>query len=104
MTSQLKNYYKPYINNLHVSGGCLDFHDRLFIPTCLRTTMLHRLHEAHPGQFAMKSLATLYIWWPKIYREIHVQGENCIECVKADKGQKIITRERLHDWNNPDDI
>ena len=47
--------------------------------------MLRRLHEAHPGQFAMKSLATQYIWWPKIYREIQVHGENCIECVKAGK-------------------
>ena len=66
----LGNYYKPYINNLHVNGGCLYFDGRLVIPACLRTTMLHRLHEAHPSQFAMKSPATLYIWWPKIYREI----------------------------------
>ena len=49
--------------------------------------MLHRLHEAHPGQFAMKILATQYIWWPEIYREIQVHGEKCIECVKA--GEKL---------------
>ena len=70
----------------------------------MRTQTLHRLHEAHPRQFAMKCLATLYIWWPKIYRDIQVHGENCIECVKADKGQKIMCRERRHDWDNPDDI
>ena len=52
--------------------------------------MLHRLHNAHPGKFAMKSLATQYIWWPKIYREIQVHGENCIECVKAGKNLKPI--------------
>ena len=86
--AQLGNYYKSFINNLHVSGGCLYFDDRLVIPACLRSTMLHRLHEAHPGQFAMESLATQYIYWPKIYREIQVHGENCIECVEAGKNLK----------------
>ena len=101
---QLGNYYKSYLNNLHVSGGCLYLDNRLVIPACLRSTMLNRIHEAHPGQFAMKSLATQYIWWPKIYREIQVYGENCIECVKADKGKKLMSRERKHDWDAPDDI
>ena len=56
--AQLGNYYKPYINNLHVNGGCLYFTDRLVIPVCLRTMMLYRLHEAHPALFVMK------IWQP----------------------------------------
>ena len=76
---QLGNYYKSYLNNLHFSGGCLYLDNRLVIPACLRSTMFHRLHEAHPGQFAKKSLATQYIWWSKIYREIQVHGENCIK-------------------------
>ena len=59
---QLGNYYKSYLNNLHVSGGCLYLEIRLVIPACQRSKMLHRLHEGHPGQFAMKSLATQYIW------------------------------------------
>ena len=88
---QLGNYYKSYLNNLHVSGGCLYLDNRLVIPACLRSTMLHRLHEAHPGQFAMKSLATQCIWWPKIYREIQVHGENCVECVKAGKNLKSLS-------------
>ena len=60
--AQLGNDYKPYLNNLHVNRGCLYFDDRLVIPACLSTTMLHRLHEAHQGQIALKSLSTLYIW------------------------------------------
>ena len=88
---QLGNYYKSYLKYLHVSGGCLYLVNRLVIPACLRSTMLHRLHEAHPGQFAMKSLATQYIWWPKIYREIHVHGDNCFECVKAGKNLKPLS-------------
>ena len=85
------NFYNSYINNLHVSGGCLYLDNRLVIPACLRSRMLHRLHEAHPGQFAMKSLATQYIWWRKIYREIQVHSENCIECVKAGKNLKPLS-------------
>ena len=88
---QLGNYYKSYMNNLQVSGGCLCLDNRLVIPACLRSTMHHRLHETHPGQFAMKSLATQYIWWPKIYREIQVHGESCIECVKAGKNLKPLS-------------
>ena len=90
--AQLENYYKPYINNLHFNGGCLYFDSRLFIPACLKTTMLHRLQEAHPGQCAMKSLETLYIWWPKFYRKVWVNGENCIECVKSGKNLKPLTK------------
>ena len=59
-----------------------------FIPACLRTRMLHRLHEEDNRQFAMKSLATLYIWWTKIYREIQFHWENCIEYVKIGKDRK----------------
>ena len=83
--TQLGNYYNPYINKLNVSAGCLYFDDGLVIPACLRSIKLHRSHEAHRGQFAMKSLAIQYIWWPKIYREIQVHGENCTECLKQVK-------------------
>ena len=55
--------------------------------------MLHRLHEALPGQFAMKSLATQYIWWSKIHRESQVHGENCIECVQAGKSLKPLANQ-----------
>ena len=88
---QLGNYYKSYLNNLHVSRGCIYLDNRLVIPACLRSTMLHRLPEAHPGQFAMKSLTTQYIWWPKIFQEIQVHCENCIECVKAGKKLKPLS-------------
>ena len=88
---QLGSYYKSYLNNLHVSGGCLYLDNRLVIPACLRSKMLHRLHEAHPGQFAIKSLATQYIWWPKIYRELQVHGENCFVSVKAGKNLKPLS-------------
>ena len=39
-TLQLGYYYKSYMNNLHVSGGCLYLDNRLVIPTCLRSTMI----------------------------------------------------------------
>ena len=45
---QLGNYYKSYMNNLHISGRCLYLDNRLVTPACLRSTMLHQLHEARP--------------------------------------------------------
>ena len=78
---------------MHVNGECLYFDGRLVIPGCLGNIMLHQLHGAHPGYFALKNLATLYIWWPKIYHEILVYGENCIECVKAGKNFKPLLKQ-----------
>ena len=126
---QLGNYYKSYLNNLHVSGGCLYLDNRLVIPACLRSTMLNRLHEAHPGQFAMKSLKII-----KCLRTVTQESLNCspfeahfgrspntiwLNLVKSpssnnldwnktllciDKGKKLMSRERRHDWDAPDDI
>ena len=36
--------------------------------------------------------------WPKFYPKIQVHGENWIECVKADKGRKLMNR---RDWDGP---
>ena len=66
------------MDNLHVSGGCFYLDNRLVIPACLRSTMLHRLHESHPGQFAMKSLATQYIFITNM-RNVEIQKKLCIE-------------------------
>ena len=37
----------------------------------------------------MKSLAE-NIWWLHLYREIHCQGKNCIQCIKTGKNLKVI--------------
>ena len=47
------------------------------------------LHETHPSQFAMKSLAE-YMWWPYIYRGIYHHGKSCSQCLKAGKNLKIL--------------
>ena len=60
------------------------------IPACLRTPIISRLQEAPSGKFAMKRLSLQYAWWPKIYREIQVHAENCIECAKAGKNLKLL--------------
>ena len=79
---------------IYTSAEDVLFDDRLVVPACLRSTLLHRLHEAHPGKFAMKSLATQHMWWPKIYREIQVHGKNRIECVKAGKNLKPLSHHK----------
>ena len=87
----IENSYKYCINNLQVTGGAF-FDGRLVIPACLRTIILQRLHEAHFGQFSMKSLATPYIWWHKIFCEILVHRENWIECEKAGKNLTLLNK------------
>ena len=70
-------------------GGCLYFDDRLVIPARRCYTGYMKLTQA---SLRLKRQATLYIWWPKIYREIQVHGESYIECVKSGKKLKPLTR------------
>ena len=47
------------------------------------------LHETHPGQFGIESLAE-YLWWPHIYREVYHHGRTCSQCLKAGKNIKVL--------------
>ena len=63
--------------------------NKLVVPATIRGTFNSMLHETHPGQFGMKSLAE-YLWWPHIYREINHHGRTCTQCLKAGKNIKVI--------------
>ena len=68
----------------------LVFNDnKLIVPAALRSPLRSLLHETHPGQFGMKSLAE-NIWWPHLYREIYHHGKNCIQCIMAGKNLKVL--------------
>ena len=61
------------------------------LPACPWITMLHRLFGCY---WSLKSLANLYIWWPKIYRETQSHGENCIKCFNAGKNLKHLSKHK----------
>ena len=59
--------------------GCNSWGSRVIMPKQGRETVLHELHEGHPGMTRMKSLARMYVWWPGIDKEI----EQCVRTWSA---------------------
>ena len=82
-------YMKNYAKDLHVKDDLLFFDNKLVVPATIRGTFNPMLHETHPGQFGMKSLAE-YLWWPHIYREIYHHGRTCSQCLKTGKNIKVL--------------
>ena len=82
-------YMKNYAKDLHVKDELLFLDNKLVVPATIRGTLNSMLHETHPGQFGMKSLAE-YLWWPHIYREIYHHGRTCSQCLKAGKNIKVL--------------
>ena len=50
-------YMKIYAKDLHVKDDLLFLDNKLFVLATIRGTFNSMLHETHPGQFGMKSLA-----------------------------------------------
>ena len=75
-------YLKNFQRDIHVKEGLFFNDNNLIVPAALRSPFLSLLHETHPGQSGIKSLAEK-IWWPHLYREIYYHGKNCIQCIKA---------------------
>ena len=82
-------YMKNYAKDLHVKDDLLFLDNKLTVPATIRGTFNSMLHDTHPGQFGMKSLAE-YLWWPHIYREIYHHGRICSQCLKAGKNIKVL--------------
>ena len=82
-------YMKIYAKDLHVKDDELFLDNKLVVPATIRGTFNSMLHETHPGQFGMKSLAE-YLFWPQIYRENYHHGRTCSQCLKAGKNNKVL--------------
>ena len=82
-------YMMNYTKDLQVKDELLFLDNKLVVPATIRGTFNSMLHETHPGQFGMKSLAD-YLWWPHIYREIYHHGRTCTQCLKAGKNIKVL--------------
>ena len=82
-------YLKNFQRDIHVKKELLFNDNKLIVPAAPRSPFLSLLHETHPGQLGLKSLAE-NIWWPQLYREIYNHGKNCIQCIKAGKNLKVI--------------
>ena len=57
--------YSSRQTDLSTLNGCLLWNNRIVIPECGRRELLNKLYQAHIGMAKMKSLAHMYLWWPK---------------------------------------
>ena len=71
---------KCSISRMTLFKGCILFQDRVFIPPSLRSTILAKFHENHPGIVAMKCLARELIWYPGLDKDIEQVVRNCQIC------------------------
>ena len=57
------NQFKPVIDELSITKGCIMYRDRVFIPETIRERVLNIIHENHPGISGMKQSARSLIWF-----------------------------------------
>ena len=60
--------------------GCILWGSQVVVPQQGCESVLQQLHEGHPGNMTMKSLARMYVWWPGIDQEIEKCVRTCHEC------------------------
>ncbi|PIK55838.1 hypothetical protein BSL78_07267 [Apostichopus japonicus] len=75
----LKQYFMKR-TEITVQNGCLLWGNRVIIPPKGRIQLLNELHETHLGGARMKSLARMFIWWPKMDNEIDDLVKQCKPC------------------------
>ena len=52
-------------SELSTLNGCILFGSRVLVPPPARNQLLLELHQGHPGISRMRSLARMYLWWPR---------------------------------------
>lgn len=82
-------------SSLSVANQCLMFGERVVVPECYRQQILQRLHQDHPGQVRMKSLARSFVYWPGIDKQIAEYVRHCEQCIAT---SKTPIRVPLHPW------
>ncbi|KRY26536.1 Uncharacterized protein T01_4021, partial [Trichinella spiralis] len=81
---ELRSYFIKR-TELSVSYGCLLWGIRTVIPMKLRSRVLMKLHETHPGRERMVSMARQFCWWPAMNKDIEMKAQSCEGCATAQK-------------------
>ena len=93
----LSNYFSRR-TELSVHEGCILWGNRVVIPPQGRTAVLQELHEGHPGMSRMKTLACMYVWWPRLDSDIEETVRQCSSC---QVNQSAPPTAPLHPWRWP---
>ena len=97
VNSSLSCYFSRS-TELSVHEGCILWGNRVVIPPQGWTAVLQELHEGHTGMSRMKSLARMYIWWPKLDVDIEEAVRHCSNC---QLNQSAPPAAPLHPWSWP---
>ncbi|MCP4341098.1 MAG: hypothetical protein GY799_19970, partial [Desulfobulbaceae bacterium] len=82
--AELKRFHDCALE-LSEKDGLLYRADRLIIPESLRTEILSRLHDGHPGIVRMKQLYRDIYYWPRGSTEVEEFVNNCHACAESGK-------------------
>ena len=85
--NKLGAYMAQFWTKAAVVKNCVLIDNKLAIPEKLRSAIFIPLHRSHPGQAAMM-VASEYIWWPFLNRQIVNVCEKCPECTLFGKNIK----------------
>ena len=72
-------------DELSVQEGCLLWGSHMVVPQKGHEQVLDLLHQCHPGQARMKSLARTLVWWPGIDADIGAKVQGCQQCQENQK-------------------
>ncbi|XP_054277998.1 uncharacterized protein K02A2.6-like [Macrosteles quadrilineatus] len=81
--SHMDDTLRPYFlrrAEISVERNCVLWGRRVIIPSPFRKEILNLLHQEHPGESRMKSLARSYVWWPKLDQNIEETVKECKIC------------------------
>ena len=76
----LSHYFKVR-SELSVVGNMLIFHNRIVIPTAMKSDMLKRIHDdGHLSLNKCRKRAQQCVWWPYISKELGNYIDRCSFC------------------------
>ena len=86
-------------DELSVQEGCLLWGSCMVVLQKGHEQVLDLLHQCHPGQARMKSLARTLVWWPGIDADIGAKVQDCQQC---QENQKSPLKTLLQPWKWPE--
>ena len=98
---QCEDDLKPFVSrkqelSLH-KGGIL-WGTRVVIPERGQQVVLNELHEGHSGMTRMKSLARIFVWWPRLDKEVKSAVQNCTQCQETQTSPAAVP---MYPWRWP---
>ena len=84
----------PYFQRRYeitIENNILLWGERVIIPQILREILLKDLHAEHLGIVRSKQLARMYVWWPRLDKDIEGMVKACLSCQQHSKNPKSDT-------------